>query len=121
MVWGLILAHYFAGALAVNAVPHLVRGLCGKPFPTPFASPPARGLSHPVLNAVWGVANAAAAGLILWAVRPAFPALSDVIAFIAGAFTIAVALSVWFDLVRQDRSARLVPPASPDLAPTRKP
>ncbi len=121
MDWGLLVAHYFAGALAVNGVPHLARGLCGKPFPTPFASPPARGLSPPVVNAVWGVVNGAAAGLILWAVRPAFSALSTVIAFIVGAFTIAVALSVWFDLVRQDRSARLASPASPDLAPTRKP
>jgi hypothetical protein len=46
-----------AGALVANAIPHLAAGLRGEPFPTPFASPPGKGLSAPVVNALWGSAN----------------------------------------------------------------
>jgi len=46
-----------AGALLCNCIPHLAAGLRGEAFPTPFASPPGRGLSSPLLNFVWGAAN----------------------------------------------------------------
>lgn len=46
-----------AGALLANGVPHLVSGVRGDRFPTPFATPPGRGESSPVINVLWGVAN----------------------------------------------------------------
>ena len=46
-----------AGMLLCNCIPHLAAGLRGEAFPTPFASPPGKGLSPPVLNFVWGTAN----------------------------------------------------------------
>jgi hypothetical protein len=30
------LAHFVAGALLANGVPHFVNGVCGRPFRTPF-------------------------------------------------------------------------------------
>jgi hypothetical protein len=47
----------FAGMFLTNAVPHFVQGICGNRFPTPFAKPPGKGLSSPVVNVVWGLGN----------------------------------------------------------------
>lgn len=57
MPWYFYLAYFFAGAFLTNAIPHFVSGVCGRPFPTPFASPPGKGLSSPILNVVWGTLN----------------------------------------------------------------
>ncbi len=48
---------FLAGALLCNAIPHLAAGLRGERFPTPFAKPRGVGLSSPVLNMLWGLAN----------------------------------------------------------------
>ena len=53
-------ACFAAGLLLANGVPHFVKGVCGDRFPTPFAKPPGRGLSSPIVNVVWGMANFAA-------------------------------------------------------------
>jgi hypothetical protein len=60
-----LLSRAAAGALLANAVPHGVAGVQGLRFPTPFASPPGRGLSSPVLNVVWSGMNVAAGALVL--------------------------------------------------------
>jgi len=52
-----LVSYFFGGAFLANAVPHLVSGLRGEPFQTPFASPPGRGLSSSTVNVVWGVVN----------------------------------------------------------------
>jgi hypothetical protein len=48
---------FLAGALLCNAVPHLTAGLRGDWFPSPFANPPGRGRSSPVVNFLWGALN----------------------------------------------------------------
>jgi hypothetical protein len=60
MNWHDLLACFFAGALLTNAVPHFVHGVSGDRFPTPFARPPGKGLSPPLLNMVWALLNLAA-------------------------------------------------------------
>ena len=55
---------FFGGAFLANAIPHLAMGTTGRPFPTPFASPPGKGNSSPVVNVLWGFANLVA-GLVL--------------------------------------------------------
>ena len=57
MRWYHYLALFFAGALVVNFVPHFTNGISGRPFPSPFASPPGQGLSSPVVNVLWGAFN----------------------------------------------------------------
>jgi len=57
MAWYAYLAYFFAGVFLVNGVPHFVQGISGKKFPTPFASPPCKGESSPLLNVVWGLVN----------------------------------------------------------------
>jgi hypothetical protein len=57
MHWYFYVAYFFAGAFLANAVPHFVGGVSGRSFPTPFASPPGRGLSSPMVNVLWGTFN----------------------------------------------------------------
>jgi len=65
MKWYHYLACFFAGMFLANTVPHLIHGISGEAFPTPFANPPGRGLSSPTTNVIWGLANLAA-GYILF-------------------------------------------------------
>ena len=55
---------FLAGALLCNAIPHLVSGVLGQRFFTPWARPRGTGRSSAVQNALWGGANLAA-GLAL--------------------------------------------------------
>ena len=57
MNWSHYVASFFAGMFLANVVPHFVQGVCGNRFPTPFAKPPGRGLSSPMVNVVWALAN----------------------------------------------------------------
>lgn len=65
MSFGSIVRASFGAVLLVNAIPHVVRGVQGDPFPTPFADPPGEGDSSPVVNVAWGAANAIGGGLLL--------------------------------------------------------
>jgi hypothetical protein len=58
MRWYFFVSYFFGGAFLVNAIPHFVQGVLGRSFPTPFASPPGKGQSSPVVNVLWGTANA---------------------------------------------------------------
>lgn len=57
MPWYVYVACFFGGAFLANAVPHYVNGVSGRPFPTPFAKPPGRGLSSPLVNVLWATFN----------------------------------------------------------------
>jgi hypothetical protein len=56
MIWH-YLAYFFGGAFLGNAIPHFTSGVLGRPFPSPFASPPGKGLSSPTVNVLWGSFN----------------------------------------------------------------
>jgi hypothetical protein len=57
MKWYHYIATFFAGALLANVVPHFIHGISGDPFPTPFANPPGKGLSSPLVNVIWACFN----------------------------------------------------------------
>jgi len=57
MFWYGYIACFFAGMFIANSVPHYVQGVCGDPFPTPFAKPPGKGLSSPTVNVLWALLN----------------------------------------------------------------
>lgn len=63
--WYHFIAYFFGGAFLTNAVPHFVAGVLGQPLQTPFASPPAEGLSSATVNALWGLFNLTAAYILL--------------------------------------------------------
>jgi hypothetical protein len=57
MAWREYVAFFFGGMFLVNAVPHFVSGVMGRRFPSPFASPPGKGESSPMVNVLWGALN----------------------------------------------------------------
>jgi hypothetical protein len=75
---------FLAGALLCNALPHLAAGVRGEPFPTPFATPPGKGDSSPVVNVLWGSFNLAAGLALLLTRLPAAGSTSGLIAIAAG-------------------------------------
>lgn len=96
--------HALAGAVAVNAVPHLVSGLQGRRFPSPFASPPGRGLSSPMVNAAWGAANVAAAwALAMLPGQLDLTTSGDALAVFAGGLAMALMLASHFGRVMAAR------------------
>ncbi|MFI3262790.1 MAG: hypothetical protein R3Y26_07760 [Rikenellaceae bacterium] len=49
------------GFFATNSLPHIIPGIHGKPFYSPFAKPPVKGKSSAVVNVLWGFVNIVAA------------------------------------------------------------
>jgi len=58
-------AYFLAGVFFANFVPHFVSGVLGRTFPTPFASPPFRGLSSSRVNVLYGLCNLGVAYVLL--------------------------------------------------------
>src|SRR5271156_5134824 len=94
-------AAFFAGAFLCNSVPHLVAGLQGAPFPTPFARPRGVGDSSPLVNFLWGGLNLLA-GIFLLSGFPAVAGFNPgFLTLILGALAIGI-LSAWhFGKVRR--------------------
>ena len=65
MNWSHLVSYFFGGMFLVNAIPHFVSGVMGRPFQSPFAKPPGQGLSSATVNVVWGFFNAVVAYLLL--------------------------------------------------------
>ena len=57
MSWLHLVSYFFGGAFLANAVPHLVSGMTGRAFQSPFAKPPGQGLSSSTVNVLWGAFN----------------------------------------------------------------
>ena len=68
MQWLHHLSYFFGGAFLANAVPHFVAGVMGKPFQTPFATPPGQGLSSSTVNVLWGFFNLVVSYLLVFRV-----------------------------------------------------
>jgi hypothetical protein len=65
MPWTDYISYFFGGAFLANAIPHFVSGSMGRPFQSPFAKPPGKGLSSSTVNVVWGFFNLLVAYLLL--------------------------------------------------------
>ena len=63
-----ILEWFFGGVFLANAVPHIGTGVCGRPFQSPFAKPPGKGLSSSTVNVLWGFFNLAVGYLLVFRV-----------------------------------------------------
>jgi hypothetical protein len=65
MHWYYYLSYFFGGAFLSNALPHLGNGVSGRPFQSPFAKPPGKGLSSSTVNVLWGFLNLVVAYLLI--------------------------------------------------------
>lgn len=97
MTWYVYVSYFFAGAFLVNAIPHLVSGVSGRPFQTPFARPPGIGLSSSGTNVLWAFANLLVAYVLTFWVAPLDPRdIASISALGLGAFSLALAISQTF-------------------------
>jgi len=65
MAWLHFVSYLFGGFFLCNTIPHFVSGVMGRPFQSPFATPPGQGLSSSIVNVLWGFFNLAIAYLLL--------------------------------------------------------
>ncbi len=65
MDWPHDLSYFLGGAFLVNAIPHFVSGVMGRPFQSPFAKPPGKGLSSSTVNVLWGFFNLIVAYILI--------------------------------------------------------
>ncbi len=94
------IAIFFAGAFLCNSVPHLVAGLQGTPFQSPFAKPRGIGLSSPLVNVLWGFFNLVAGALLLSAFPLEIGLTLRFAILVAGAVAIGTYLALHFGRVR---------------------
>jgi hypothetical protein len=57
MKWYNYIACFFSGLFLANVIPHYIHGVSGDSFPSPFANPPGKGLSSPMVNVLWALLN----------------------------------------------------------------
>ena len=86
---------FFSGALLVNVLPHLIRGISGDKFPSPFSKPHGKKLSSPTLNVIWAFINLSLFLTIFYFNQLSFNATYGVIMLIGG-FAMAIYLSRYF-------------------------
>jgi hypothetical protein len=97
MTWYMYVSYFFGGAFLANAVPHFVNGVSGRSFPTPFASPPGRGLSSSTVNVLWGMANFVIAYLLVGRVGEFhIHSTSGILAVVAGGSLMSIMLARTF-------------------------
>jgi len=65
MKWYHYLLCFLGGLFLANFFPHFINGVTGHSFPTPFGSPPGKGLSPPMVNVAWALGNLIVAGIML--------------------------------------------------------
>jgi hypothetical protein len=87
---------FFAGVFLANAVPHFVHGISGDRFPTPFASPPGRGLSSPAVNVFWALFNLIVGYILFRIEKVSSGDYSVLVVFFAGIIVISTWLSIHF-------------------------
>lgn len=91
MNWLDLVAYFFGGVFAANAVPHYFAGVMGRPFQSPFAKPSGKGLSSSTVNVLWGFLNAIVASLLTLHVGTFdLRATSHILAFGLGAMLISL-------------------------------
>ena len=96
-------SHFFAGAFLCNCIPHLVAGLQGAPFPTPFAKPRGVGNSSPPVNFLWGSFNLAAGVALLSASPISIELGAPLLVFAAGFLALGAYLAVHFGKIMERR------------------
>jgi len=96
MKWYHYIACFFAGAFLANVIPHIVHGISGECFPTPFSNPPGKGLSSPIINVLWAMLNLAIGYMLYRAGKVSKEHIWSIITFFAGIVVISIQLSYAF-------------------------
>ncbi len=84
MFWYNFISCFFAGVFLTNSIPHFVHGVSGDKFPTPFANPPGKGLSSPLINVLWALFNLIIGSLLIWCGKVSITNIWSIILFFLG-------------------------------------
>jgi len=87
---------FIAGGLFMNVLPHLLTGIVGRPFPSPFSEPPGVGLSSPVANIIWATINFLLASACVYFGKLNQRHRTIFLAYFAGALAMALNLARYF-------------------------
>ncbi len=90
------------GFSVTNSLPHIIPGIHGKPFYSPFATPPARGKSSAVVNVLWGFANLVVAYILLVGTDIYLRNYVEGICFLLGILATALTLAITFSKNREN-------------------
>ena len=96
MKWYHYVSLFFAGIFLANAVPHFIHGVSGDCFPSPFANPPGKGLSSPLVNVLWGLGNLIAGFVLARAGKLVKANLAGLLLFLAGVASISIMCAMAF-------------------------
>ncbi len=96
MKWYHYVAAFFAGGFLTNAIPHLVNGISGNAFPSPFAIPPGQGLSSPLVNVLWALFNLLIGYLLFRVSKINSKSKLGLILFFVGVISISIMSSITF-------------------------
>ena len=101
MDWYDYIAYFFAGGFLCNGLPHFMRGITGRRFQSPFASPPGIGESSALINVIWGMMNFVAAYALFGVGDFDLGFTRSVLMTGLGFGLIAVFLALYFEKVNQ--------------------
>ena len=90
-----IIGWFFSGVFLINTLPHLIRGVSGDKFPSPFDKPHGKKLSSPTQNVIWAFINLSLFLIIFYFNQSSFTPIYGVI-MLASAFSMAIYLSRYF-------------------------
>ena len=96
MKWYHYIACFFAGLFIANTVPHLIHGVSGDVFPTPFATPPGKGPSSATVNVFWALFNLLIGYLLMRAGKVSNQRVMSLVVFFLGIVVMCWMLSVVF-------------------------
>jgi uncharacterized membrane protein len=96
MKWYNYIACFFAGFFLANTVPHFIHGISGDSFPTPFANPPGKGLSSPMINTLWALFNFVIGYLLYRGGKITRDKIPAIVVFFAGIVICSIMLSIAF-------------------------
>lgn len=98
--WYHYLFGFLTGVFWMNFLPHFINSIIGHPFPTPFADPPGRGLSSPVMNLVWALINLGIGSIFFYFSHVTTQGLYVWIAMLSGAIAMAFFVASYFGRVQ---------------------
>src|ERR1700733_4323210 len=96
MEWYHYVSGFWAGAFLANFVPHFVKGVCGDLFPSPFAKPPGKGPTAPVVNVLWALVNLIIGYVLYRAGKVSLQDTLPAVVFFAGISAMSLMLAITF-------------------------
>jgi hypothetical protein len=96
MKWYHYIACFLAGMFLTNTIPHLIHGISGDPFPTPFSHPAGKGLSPAQINVYWALFNLLIGYLLLRAGKVSTQKTWSIVVLFIGIIVMSIMLSYTF-------------------------